>query len=243
VDLWQILEKLQTSLEYQKKQSFFGLETAKGLEQLHKNDLGACDELKSEFLVSYISIFCNNVYFQEFYESAVDYLKKWIEPYRDSVPPELTNWMICEKDVSITEVIKCAEKLLPDLQLTDEIAEEIAELNASLQQLKIEKFDKMTVAEKWSLLLKNENFKLLAQIVDAVFAISCSNAECERIFSLMNVQWTDERNSLKLETVSRIVSLLVNCDSISCLKMFTYLKSIVDIGKKIRNADKYDIVM
>ena len=100
----------------------------------------------------------------------------------------------------------------------------------------------VTFAEKWSLLLKNENFKYLAQIVDAVFAIACSNAECERIFSLMNVQWTDERNRLKLETVSKIVSLLINSDCISCLKMFNYLNSVEGICEKISSVDKYIMI-
>ena len=99
---------------------------------------------------------------------------------------------------------------------------------------------KSEYAREFAVLLKNENFKILAQIVDAVFAIACSNAECERIFSLMNVQWTDERNRLKLKTVSRIVSLLINCESISCLKMFNYLKTVEGFAKKITSSEKYN---
>jgi hypothetical protein len=151
--------------------------------------------------------------------------------------------MLCSKDVSIMEVFNCAKKFLPDLQLPDEIADEIAELNLTLQQLKNDKFKKMTVADKWSNLLKNENFKYLAQIVDAVFAVACSNAECERIFSLMKVQWTNERNRLKLDTVSKLISLLINSDCISCLKMFNYLQTVEGIAKKIRSSEKYNVVM
>lgn len=170
-------------------------------------------------------------------------MDKWIKPYRDNIAPQLTDWMLCEKNVDISEVVKCAEKFLPDLQLTDEVADEIAELNMTIQKLKSDGFKKMIVAEKWSRLLKNENFEILAQIVDAVFAIACSNAECERIFSLMNVQWTDERNRLKLDTVSKLISLLINSDCISCLKMFKYLQTVDGISKKIVSSDKYDITV
>jgi hypothetical protein len=149
--------------------------------------------------------------------------------------------MLCAKEVNIVEVFNCAKKFLPDLSLPDEVVEEIAELNLILQRLQSDKFNKMTVAEKWTSLFKNGNFNYLAQIVDAVFAVSCSNAECERIFSLMNVQWTDERNSLKLGTVSSLISLLINSDCISCLRMFNYLQTVEGIAKRIGGVEKYNV--
>jgi hypothetical protein len=125
--------------------------------------------------------------------------------------------------------------------LPDEVVEEITELNLILQRLQSDKFNKMSVTEKWTSLLKNGNFNYLAQIVEAVFIVSCSNDECERIFSLMNVQWTDERNSLKLSTVLSLISLLINSDCISCLRMFNYLQTVEGIAKRIGGIEKYNV--
>jgi hypothetical protein len=52
VDLWKILTKLQTALEYQQVQKFFGIETTKSLDEFRKNDSKLAEELEAEFLVS-----------------------------------------------------------------------------------------------------------------------------------------------------------------------------------------------
>jgi hypothetical protein len=88
-----------------------------------------------------------------------------------------------------------------------------------------------------------ENFKYLTQIVDVVFAVACSNAECKRIFSFTNLQWTGERNTLNFDTVPKLISLLLNSDCIPGLKMFKYLQTVEDIGKKIVGSEKYKIVV
>jgi hypothetical protein len=51
VDLWQILTKLQTSLEYQQSQRFFGIETMASLEEIRGDNPETTDKLEKELLV------------------------------------------------------------------------------------------------------------------------------------------------------------------------------------------------
>lgn len=51
------------------------------------------------------------------------------------------------------------------------------------------------------------SYSEILKIAQYLYAIPGHNANCERIFSLINTQWTDERNRLKLTTVRNIVSV------------------------------------
>ena len=92
---------------------------------------------------------------------------------------------------------------------------------------------KLSVSERWQQILKNENLIQICEIVDAVFTIPCCNAITERVFSLINAQWTDVRNRLMLSTVSSIVQVKFNSENMSCVQMKNFLKNIEDIDKKI----------
>lgn len=53
--------------------------------------------------------------------------------------------------------------------------------------------------------IHNEQHSELLKIAQYVFAIPAHNANVERVFSLMEIQWTDERNRLQLDTVESII--------------------------------------
>jgi len=61
----------------------------------------------------------------------------------------------------------------------------------------------------------------------------------ERVFSLCNVQWTKERNSLKVETVQSLVQTKVNYD-FTCSEMYNMLLSDNKLLDRISGWEKYD---
>jgi len=94
-------------------------------------------------------------------------------------------------------------------------------------------FRDMLCAQKWKILLKKTKLVQLRQIVDTVFAIPVSNAECKRIFSRIKLIWTDIRNRLNFETVAKLIELYVNSNKMSCKDMYQFLIKIEDIAQKI----------
>ena len=48
--------------------------------------------------------------------------------------------------------------------------------------------------------IHDEQHSELLKIAQYVFAIPAHNANVERVFSLIEIQWTDERNRLQLDT-------------------------------------------
>lgn len=68
-----------------------------------------------------------------------------------------------------------------------------------------------------------ESFTEILKIASYFFSIPGHNANCERIFSLIEAQWTKERNRLSVETVRDIVSVKFNFKKISCSEFYKYL--------------------
>lgn len=60
----------------------------------------------------------------------------------------------------------------------------------------------------------------------------------ERLFSLINVQWTKERN-LNVDTVKSIITVQYNFKHINCQEFYNYLSGNKTLLKQIRSAMKY----
>lgn len=59
-------------------------------------------------------------------------------------------------------------------------------------------------------------FSEILKIVQFFFAIPAHSANCERVFSLMNSQWLDERNRFSVENVKHILIVQFNFSNMSC---------------------------
>ena len=57
------------------------------------------------------------------------------------------------------------------------------------------------------------------------FAVISYDANVERVFSLMQSQWTKDRIKMTLETVKGILTLQYNFKGMSCGEFFVFLKS------------------
>ena len=66
------------------------------------------------------------------------------------------------------------------------------------------------------------------------------NANVERMFTVMQSQWTKERNKMTIETMKGYLTLQYNFKSMSCGEFYVFLKSNKSWLKKIRCSDKND---
>jgi hypothetical protein len=70
----------------------------------------------------------------------------------------------------------------------------------------------MEIEDKWAIVFKNKNLRLIRRLVSALLSIPASNAFYESVFSLVNNVWTEEKNRFLAETVNAIVSVKLNAD-------------------------------
>ena len=84
-----------------------------------------------------------------------------------------------------------------------------------------------------------ECFSELLIIAEFFFAILSHNANTERVFSLMQSQWTKERNKLHIESMKGILFVQYNFKHLSCRDFYACLCSQPKLLKEIRSSDKY----
>ena len=77
------------------------------------------------------------------------------------------------------------------------------------------------------------------RIAPFFFAVASHNANVERIFSLMQSQWTKERNKLSVDTMKGILTVQYNFRETSCVDFFNFLKSNKELLKNVRSTEKY----
>lgn len=79
----------------------------------------------------------------------------------------------------------------------------------------------------------------LLKIAEFVFALPSHNANVERVFSLMQSQWTKERNQLSVESLKGILFVQYNFKDTSCKDFHAYLLSNKKLLGKISFTAKY----
>jgi hypothetical protein len=84
-----------------------------------------------------------------------------------------------------------------------------------------------------------KRFSELLIIAEFLFAIPSHNANTERVFSLMQSQWTKERNKLLVESVTGILFVQHNLKHMSCKEFHTYLSRQPNLLKAISSSEKY----
>jgi hypothetical protein len=130
-----------------------------------------------------------------------------------------------------------AEQIAPNLG--ESLFDEVTMLNEILAKIPETKFAEISTEKKWIEIFKTDlpNLQIL---VSKILSIPVSNACVERVFSLCSAQWTDARNSLKVETVKALAQVKVNYD-LDCPQMYELLISTPKLLKQIIGGEKYNI--
>ncbi|ESO02057.1 hypothetical protein HELRODRAFT_161285 [Helobdella robusta] len=172
---------------------------------MQKNFFGAMTQSKLQSLED--SNLANRIekVFLTFYSTSVDYIQKW---FRITDCPSSSKWLMLKSVDTILykDIRKSAEFLMPEISVKDSLFDETSLLISLLKDSK-ESFHELPIDIKWAVLFQNELFLDLKKLVYTIFAIPTSNAAVERIFSLCNKQWTDDRNCLKIDTVKSLLQI------------------------------------
>ncbi|GAA6099244.1 uncharacterized protein LOC120336299 isoform X1 [Tachysurus ichikawai] len=87
--------------------------------------------------------------------------------------------------------------------------------------------------------LKNFIERKLLKMAQFFFAIPAHSANVERIFSLMQAQWTKERNRLSVDSLKGILCTQYNYKNMTCKDFHSYLMSNRRLLGKIQSSEKY----
>lgn len=106
-----------------------------------------------------------------------------------------------------------------------------------------EEFSGLQLHQRWTKYFEKGKsiacYSELLKIAKFVFALPSHNAKVERIFSLMQRQWTKERNQLSVESLRGILLVQCNFKDISCKDFHAYLLSDRKLLGKISSTAKY----
>lgn len=94
-------------------------------------------------------------------------------------------------------------------------------------------------SQKWSFIFQNitglENVFIL---ISFALSIPATSAFPERIFSLMNIKWRDERNKALLDLIRSELIVSANSES-SCLEFFDTLNQMKNCWVQLKTKKKY----
>jgi hypothetical protein len=104
-------------------------------------------------------------------------------------------------------------------------------------------FSRKISSDKWVDYFKQANEHLSSEflkICSFFFAIPSHNANIERIFSMMNAQWTDERNRLTVESIKNLLMVQYNFKQFDCVQFYNYSIENKKLLMEVRSQTKYN---
>ncbi|XP_055904720.1 uncharacterized protein LOC129940426 [Eupeodes corollae] len=177
------------------------------------------------------------------YNITVKYIESWLKPFEEF---KVFSWMqFNDKNVTWESVEPCLIYIqekgvnVGDSALFDQFC------NLKHYMDNLSPCDETNVNTKWTEFFKSctsiELYSELIKIAEFYFAIPSHNADVERVFSLINSQWTKERNKLVPDTVKGIILTKFNFQALSCESFYdSLMSSDGEILNKIRSNEKYN---
>lgn len=168
--------------------------------------------------------------FLNFLNNAINYLNKWFD-FSD------LNWLRQVKCVNLSSELKYSELLylISELKLENKLFLNMNELydecNRINEMLPLLKETNSNSCNKWQSLFKianleNNNFHLknIYKVVSFIYSIPATSSYCERVFSMMNLKYRDERNKCRLELIKYELIITFNVKE-TCTEIYdTFLK-------------------
>lgn len=179
----------------------------------------------------------------DFYTEIKSYITTWEKPMHDF---NQFDWMMLgniTEDSPWSEIEKTVLFLKDrDIEIDDsKLIDEWVNLKAYSLNLSDEE-KKLSTNQLWQMFFKTKNAHLyseLSRIAQYFFCIPAHNANVERIFSLVDQQWTKERNSLDPDTVSSLIKVKYNFKDKSCVDFYKFITEKKDVLSKIGGSQKY----
>lgn len=192
-------------------------------------------------------------YAKSFYATIIEYLDDWKKRLFSHEPMEIFLLLKKSEYTDFTSACQLGLHLQLDISKGDDnhLFDIYTAMNEFLN-VQLENDDKWSEKKlilKWETFLKvvfkvssksvNERFvKLLKRIVESVLVYPGSNSDCERLFSLINNYWSDEKSELSLVTLEG--AMKVKTFNKTCIEFYDYVKGNSALLQKFLNSAKYE---
>jgi hypothetical protein len=182
-----------------------------------------------------------------FYENCIEYLNMWAWHFDDM---KKFDW-ICLKQVPEWENIEGGIGLVPTkfskINISDnELFDEVSYLKQYVTKEQISKWteEKMPLDQRWVEILthfNNQNVPVnnIKLMVSFFLCLPGTNAPVERVFSIINDFWSQEKSQMKMSTLKAIMFVKLNF-GMSCDQFLAFIKEKRDILRKIHSSEKYE---
>jgi hypothetical protein len=176
------------------------------------------------------------------YKMCFEYLQKWTVSFNES---DCFRWTNLSQTLSFGDV-QSAIKYLRDRDLIVydvKCFDQFCNLKTFAESAQNdEDFKSALVGDKGFKYLQNSHnadcHSEFLKTAEFFFCIPGHNDNVERIFSLMNAQWTDERNRFTIEAVSGILFLQYNLRDYSCFQCYKYLLGQPTLLREMKSSNK-----
>lgn len=229
-EIFQIMTDFKNQLETRKNEKFFGYETGKKLK--NENVFARDRELMIKDFLGFL-------------DGAIHYLNKWFNFNKDNWLYIISNLSLKEKCPGFNDLVQIIEKCNLKDQLNvnmDLLFEEMISLKENFDLIKRnEHFPKSCSSDKWHFIFKNINncdFSNLFKIISFFMSIPASSAFPERVFSVVNFKWSDERNRCSIDLIKNELYIYFNINE-NCAQFFDSVKNNTSLLQKAKTQEKY----
>lgn len=222
-EIHDIINNVTLKLRSRKESSFFGSVVKNGISKLNANE-------RQSFTTNATTV----------YTRAIEYIDKYYDTVEKQFLKLLSSLNISEVELVFDDVIKVATILKAEIN-EDLLFDEIVVTHNIIEQMRNEK--KLNTLSMWVAVFKAEKtLTELTKIVSKAFSIPASQAKIERIFSLMNLYWSDTRNRCSLSLIKAELGVAINFN-MNCTQFHKYLRTknpkILGLIKHARSQEKY----
>ncbi|XP_025029754.1 uncharacterized protein LOC107326422 [Python bivittatus] len=229
----EVVNLLQSTVEVLKgrlSETFMSLKVRELVKKLHDQGL----EKECEYFTAEIKLV---------YEECIKYLERWLKPLDEF---HCFSWMCLDarKNISFDELLPCILYLkemgitVDDVQLFDQYCR----LKIFVKEQQDPFFEDPLHVQWCSYFRSCKNascFSELLKICEFFFCVPGHNANVERVFSLINAQWTKERNQLSMGSVKGNVLTKYNMKNVTCEEFYAYVLGNEDLLDKVGSFEKY----
>lgn len=226
IDLFSIMSKLKNELENRINDGFFGAQT---LNQLKKLEESRRQTIIDNFLN------CLN--------KALSYISNRFD-FSSNNNFGLLSKINLILPIDYSMFVDIIEKFnLSKLQIDlDELYSDTVTLKTILKKCSIdESFVLKCSAEKWSNIFQNaplDSLQNLFKLISFLLSMPATSAYAERIFSVMNIKWRDERNRASIQLIKNELAIFFNFD-LDCIESVNYFKGNKQLLSLVNKQGKY----
>lgn len=237
IDVVHALEQLKNNLVERRESNFIPYGAKAALKSLQEKENVDCSRITSDF--------------KEFYTRAISYVTLWEDSFGEArdftwINDSTISWENVESSAEL--INKNIRKLKINIdELFDEVV--LAKKFWSSKREEWEKEEnenekKIPSEDKWVELFrsfKQQNISVtnLGFLIEYIFCLPGTSAPVERVFSMMNAAWSDERGLMHESTVRSLMLCKINF-GLNCTEFYDKIKNKKDVLKKIHSSEKYE---